>query len=85
MIASMMKCRWLRLANRPILVILSGTEKQIKQSFRYLYLMGNLLAPEKLDTEGKKSSLLPFRQGILIALSLLIANSLVYYYRRIIN
>jgi hypothetical protein len=47
--------------------------------------MGNLLAPEKLDTEGKKSSLLPFRQGILIALSLLIANSLVYYYRRIIN
>lgn len=54
MIAAIMECRRLGLANKPMLVVLNGTEKQIEASFRDLYPMANLLVPDKLDAEGRK-------------------------------
>jgi N12 class adenine-specific DNA methylase len=54
MISAIMECRRLGLAKKPMLVVLNGTEKQIEESFRYLYPMANLLVPEKLDAEGRK-------------------------------
>jgi N12 class adenine-specific DNA methylase/SAM-dependent methyltransferase len=54
MAASIMECRRLGFASKPILVVLNGTEKQTEEEFRKLYPMANLLVPKKLDAEGRK-------------------------------
>lgn len=53
-IASVMECRRLGLAKKPMIVVLNGTEKQFESDWRKLYPLANLLVPEKLDAEGRK-------------------------------
>lgn len=54
MIATIMECRRLGLAKRPILVALNGTEQQILAEWKKLYPTANVLVPSSMNAQGRR-------------------------------